>query len=192
MATLVAGGQGPALVRFINTTSDVEGSKDKALRGAVQDSKNLADLFKPTNEDVCMAARHFRLFCVCTGEIDPKGHPAVNRLTPPAVVLIDAGGQTAKVLAGSVKSSELMAAMAQVLKAQVAMDKLLTVERRILKDVLELDNLRTNLDSKKKALDTAKGPQVQKMESEIKAMEAKVEEIQARIQAMESTLPPAG
>lgn len=191
LAIRIAEGKGPAVVRFVNEAG-VESCKDKALAKACQDSKNVIDLFGIGNQDLCMVARLFSLYSADLQEVDAKKSPLVNELTVPIVVVLDAEGKVVKTLTGSVRLGEMMSAMAQAVKSKISLDRVLAEERKILRDVLALDSLKSTLDSKRKALETAKGPALQKLEAEIKKLEDKVAAEEIRIQECESKLLGSG
>lgn len=185
LAVKIAGGKGPAIVRFVDSEA-LESTKDKELLKAVQASGRVLDLFKVNEQNVCLLARHFRLFCVCVDEVEPGSHPIVDRRTAPVVVVLDAQGKPVKVLTGSLMPADLLSAMAQALGAPLK--PLLDAEQQLNQEVLDLDSLKQNLDAKREKLERAKGPEAARVEAEVKALEARLEEAQARIRERESKL----
>lgn len=192
IAALVAGGAGdkPVIVRFVNDRALApEDRKDKALAKAVQDSQSLIAVFDMMDQDLSMTARLFRLLTVSVADVGPKSSPAVNRLNAPVVVVLDADGKLVKAVGpGPVRKGDLMPALAKALQSRMPLDKLLAEEKWIMKELMDIENLKATLDSKRTQSATAKGVAVQKLETEIQDLEKKVSEREAALQEREARL----
>lgn len=180
----------PCIIRFVNgrtLTADLR--KDKPLAKAIQDSQGLVALFDSMDQDLSMTARMFRLVSVEVSGVEAKDSPAVNATCAPVVAVLDAEGKLVKAMGpGMVRKNELMAAMAQALKARIPLEKLLLEEKAIMREIFDIENLKATLESKRTQARTAKGPSVQRLETEIQALQAKVSERETALREREAKL----
>lgn len=180
----------PSLVRFVNDQElSPADRKDKCLAKCTQDSQGLLSVFDMMDPDLASASRMFRRYSVSVSSVDPKDSPSVNRVNAPVLVVLDAEGHLVKTLGpGPVRKAELLSAMGQALKGGVSLDQALSEGKAILKELQDIESLRTAAETKRSIAARAKGDAKAKVEAEADALEKKADEREAALSAREERL----
>ena len=176
LATKICQGKGPAVVLLV---------APPAKPGVVSDpdtnSRLVEGYFQPASEDLCLAAKYFKVFRV---EVkDPKA---------PVMVLFDGDGKPASVLKMSDNlgsKGTVLGRMSKTLKPKVVLEEMLSGWRDILKDLPKISNLQgrrkelSDAMSQGTANATTCGPV-------LKDLDAKVAKLMASVQERKDKLAP--
>ncbi len=183
LAIQAAGGQGPAVVCFLNNEDHPDRRTDRGRLSSIpaRNSLSLKQMITSTRiGDFSESLKLFRVFFVDVTAVDPATCPAVNFAKAPFLAVLTPDGKACKVFGpGLPTDQEIVVAMRTALKPKLDLDKFLALERKLVKDTQKRDSLVADIETKRR----------NHLQKEIlQQMEAKADEQAAGLEAQEAAV----
>ena len=203
LALEAAGGQGPAVVCFLNNEDHPDRRTERGRLSNVpaRDSLSVKQMItSPRIEDFSEALKLFRVVFVDVTAVDPASCPEVNFAKSPFVVVIGPEGKCCKVFGpGLPTKQEVLDAMRTALKPKMDLEKYLVRESTLVKAHVKHDSLLGSLATYQKNLAQAQitspgsVPQLEKSISKLQEEEARqAADLAAQEAAVQVLLDGAG